>query len=488
MNVERDMATDLQQPQKGGYGPPVTGMNVSTRLIIQAVHAGLAMLRPVIKIVGRKRLEKPMAWMERQVKGVLFDCQMCGNCMLNATALRCPTRCKKQIRNGPCGGVRQDGTCELDPTMVCAWRDIVAHNGGLLPERLPPREFNFEGRSTWIAEALEGMPTVKPLPEKRETPAGRLQKALEAGEFVLTGEVAPGTAANGDAVLKQAAQLAPWVTAINATDAASANTALSSMAACAIMAREGYSAVMQMTCRDRNRIALQNDLLAVTALGIENILCLTGDGVANGDHPGAKPVFDLDSVSLLATARTLRDAGTFMSGRALTSPPSYYIGGVENPFAPPVGVRVQRLKKKIDAGAQFIMTQLVYDLPAFELFMQEVRRQGLHRRCHILAGVGLLASTKTAGFIANNVPGMRIPQAILAQLESSSKPLDTGIAITVDILRRMRAMEGLAGVHIMFHPARLPLLGDILAQAGLDTQQSRRRAAPETESMAAAAG
>lgn len=473
--VWRAMLTVSQQKTKDCYQPPAAGMSTSTRLVIKAVHVGLAVLRPIVNVVGRKHLEKPMAWMESKVKGVLFDCQMCGNCMLNLTALRCPTRCKKQIRNGPCGGVRQDGTCELDPTMVCAWRDIFEHNGELLPDRLPPREFNFEGRSTWIAEALEGMPQILPLPARREVPAGHLERDLATGDFVLTGEVAPGTAANGDAVLKQAEQLAPWVSAINATDAAGANTSLSSMAACALMARNGYTAVLQMTCRDRNRIALQNDLLSATALGIENVLCLTGDGVANGDHPGAKPVFDLDSVSLIAAACTLRDGGTFMSGRALSAAPTYYIGGVENPFAPPPGARVQRLKKKIDAGAQFVMTQLVYDMQAFESFMEEVRRLGLHRRCHILAGVGLLTSPKTASWISKNVPGIRIPAQTVAQLETSTKPMETGIAITVDILRRMRAMEGLAGVHLMFHPSRFNLLGDILAQAGLDTKEGRSR-------------
>lgn len=471
----RAMLSVSQQKSKDCYQSPAAGMSGSTRLVIQAVHVGLAVLRPIVKVVGRKHLERPMAWLESKVKGVMFDCQMCGNCMLNLTALRCPTRCKKQIRNGPCGGVRQDGTCELDPTMVCAWRDIYEHNGELLPDRLPPREFNFEGRSTWIAEALEGMPSVMPLPAKREVPAGRLEQDLASGDFVLTGEVAPGTAANASAVLTQAELLAPWVSAINATDAAGANAALSSMASCALMARNGYTAVLQMTCRDRNRIALQNDLLSATALGIENVLCLTGDGVANGDHPGAKPVFDLDSVSLIAAARTMRDGGTFMSGRALNAPPTYYIGGVENPFAPPFGARVQRLKKKIDAGAQFVMTQLVYDLPQFELFMEEVRRVGLDRRCHILAGVGLLTSPKTANWISKNVPGICIPDEIIKRLESAEKPMNAGIAITVEILRRMRTMEGLAGVHLMFHPSRLNLLGEILAQAGLDTKEGRRR-------------
>jgi len=469
------MLTVHEQQSKDCYKSPAAGMSTFTRLVIQAVHVGLAVLRPIVKVVGRKHLEKPMAWMESKVKGVLFDCQMCGNCMLNLTALRCPTRCKKEVRNGPCGGVRQDGTCELDATMKCAWRDIVEHNGGTLPERLPPREFNFGGRSTWIAEALDGMPTVMPLPAKREIPAGRLEQDLASGDFILTGEVAPGTAPNANAVLTQAALLAPWVSAINATDAAGANAALSSLASCALMAQNGYTAVLQMTCRDRNRIALQNDLLSATALGIENVLCLTGDGVANGDHPGAKPVFDLDSVSLIAAARTMRDGGTFMSGRALTSPPTYFIGAVENPFAPPAGARVQRLRKKIDAGAQFVMTQMVYDMPSFELFMDEVRRLGLDRRCHILAGVGLLTSPKTARWISNNVPGVRIPEEMMAQLESAEKPMKTGIAMTVEILRKLRAMEGLAGVHLMFHPTRLNLLGDILAQAGLDTKESRQR-------------
>ena len=215
------------------------------------------------------------------------------------------------------------------------------------------------------------MPTASPLPPKRELPAGRFERDLASGEFVITAEIAPGTAANASGILAQAKLIAPWVNAINVTDGAGAHTALSSMAACALLVRNGYTAVLQMTCRDRNRIALQSDLLGATALGIENVLCLTGDGVGNGDHPGAKPVFDLDAISLLATARTLRDGGTFLSGRTLTAPPQYFLGAVENPFAPPQAARVQRVQTKIDAGAQFLMTQMVYDVPAFELFMAE---------------------------------------------------------------------------------------------------------------------
>lgn len=459
------------------YQSSATGMSKSRRLIIHAVHIGIQALRPIVNFVGAKRLEKPMAWLERQIKGMLFDCRMCGNCILNVTALRCPARCLKGLRNGPCGGVRPDGNCEVDSTVPCAWSDIWLHNGGLLPDRQPALEHQFIGRSTWIAEALEGMPTASPLPPKRELPAGRLERDLASGEFVITAEIAPGTAANASGILAQAKLIAPWVNAINVTDGAGAHTALSSMAACTLLVQNGYTAVLQMTCRDRNRIALQSDLLGATALGIENVLCLTGDGVGNGDHPGAKPVFDLDAISLLATARTLRDGGTFLSGRTLTAPPRYFLGAVENPFAPPQAARVQRVQRKIDAGAQFLMTQMVYDVPAFELFMAEVRRLGLHRRAHIIAGVGLPTSPKAVRWISKHVPGVRIPEHLIVQLETSADPVSTGISMTVNTIRRLRAIEGLAGVHLLFHPQRLNLMGDIVTQAGL---RNRSNSSAET--------
>jgi len=465
-----------QLDRKDCYQSPGKGMSATSRLAIRATHVMIEVIGAVAKVVGRQRMEKPIAWLEHLAKGPLFDCQECGNCMLNQTALRCPTRCKKELRNGPCGGVRQDGTCEVDATMVCAWRDIWLHNGGLLPDRLPPREFNFAGRSAWIAEAFEGMPKAVAIPPKRnDLPVSRLQQEFESGRFVLTGEAAPGATSDPASLLHQAELLTPMVTAINVTDAAGGNPALSSMASCAILAAHGHNPVVQLTCRDRNRIGLQSDLLAASALGIENILCLTGDDVCNGDHPGARRVFDLDSISLLATASVLRDGGTFLSGRALTSSPTYYIGGVENPFAPPQASRVQRLGKKIDAGAQFIMTQIVYDVDSFELFMQEVVRQGWHKRAHILAGVGLLASAKAAHFMNDQVPGMRIPASILKQLDSAPKALDVGIPLAVDTLRRMRAMEGLAGAHLMFHHAHINKIAPILAQAGLDTPEARRQ-------------
>jgi methylenetetrahydrofolate reductase (NADPH) len=423
-------------------------------------------LRPVAALVGRHRLERPLAWAERRIKGRLFDCRMCGQCMLDVTGMRCPMSCPKELRNGPCGGVRADGTCEMDAARLCTWYDIWQRTGGTLPATQPPLDQRGRGRSAWLAAAVGERPQAPPLPERRDYPIGRLQRKLEQGEFVVTVEVGPGTAADGSTLKAQVAAAGPWVDAINVTDGSGAHSALSSMAAAALVAQAGHAAVMQLTCRDRNRIALQNDLLGATALGIENVVCLTGDGVAGGDHPEAKPVFDLDAVSLLTTARTLRDGGRFLSGRALSSPPGYFIGAVANPFAPPEPARVQRLAAKVAAGAQFVQTQYVFDLEAFDAYMAELRALGLHRRCHVIAGVGLVGSARTARWLASRVPGVRMPKAVVGRLERADDPLREGMAMAVELIRSLSAMEGVAGVHLMFHH-RLDLIGEVVAAAGL---------------------
>lgn len=452
-------------PEDGTQRPKHAGMSYSTRMSIRAAHAGMAAIRPLVRLLGRERLERPLAWIERQLKGALFDCRMCGQCTLNVTALKCPMRCLKGMRNGPCGGVRSGGFCEIDAAFPCAWRDIWLANGGLLPERQAPLDHRLNGRSTWIAEAMDDSPPLEPLPPRREVPVGRLEKELARGNFVVTAEIAPGTAASGSALLAQAKTIAPWVQAMNVTDGAGGNAALSSLAAAALLVRAGYPAVVQLTCRDRNRIALQNDLLGAAALGIENILCLTGDGVGNGDHPGAKPVFDLDAISLLATARTMRDGAKFLSGRDLAGAPDYFIGAVANPFSPPEPARLQRLKMKIDAGAQFVQTQYVFDVPAFAAFMAEVCKLGLHRRCYILAGVGFMASAKTARWMTNKLPGVRIPEHLIHRLEQTSEPLREGVSLSVDLVRELRDIEGVAGVHLMFHHQRLHLLPEVVEGA-----------------------
>lgn len=282
-------------------------------------------------------------------------------------------------------------------------------------------------------------------------PRSRLESVLRAGLFAVTTELHPPDSADPQDVYDAALVLSEVADAINATDAAGANTHMSSLGVCALLMRAGYEAVMQMSCRDRNRIALQGDLLGAAALGVKNVLCLTGDDVVNGDQPQAKRVFDFDSLHLLHTVRTMRDASVFLSGRKIATPPNVFIGAVENPFAPPYDWRPQRLAKKVAAGAEFIQTQYVYDLDRFKEFMNRVRDLGLHEHVYILAGVGPLKSAKTAEFMRTKIPGVQIPDAIVQRLQKTdkAKQSEEGMQICVEIIEQVRQIQGVAGIHLM---------------------------------------
>src|SRR5229473_3313113 len=245
------------------------------------------------------------------------------------------------------------------------------------------------------------------------TSPGRFERVLRAGGFAITTELAPPDSADPEDVYKRARVFDGYVDAINATDGSGANCHMSSLAVCALLTRVGYAPIMQISCRDKNRIAIQGDILGGAAMGVCNILCLTGDGVQAGDHPQAKPVFDLDCVSLLDIARTLRDDHHFQSGRKISYAPRVFLGAAENPSGPPYAWRPQRLAKKVAAGAQFIQTQYCFDLPLLRRFMEEVEALGLFGQVFILAGVGPLRSAKTAEWMRRNVPGMHVPDAVI---------------------------------------------------------------------------
>ena len=245
------------------------------------------------------------------------------------------------------------------------------------------------------------------------TSPGRFERVLRAGGFAVTTELAPPDSADPEDVYKRARVFDGYVDAINATDGSGANCHMSSMAVCALLTRVGYAPIMQISCRDKNRIAIQGDVLGGAAMGVCNVLCLTGDGVQAGDHPQAKPVFDLDCMSLLGIARTLRDESHFQSGRKLTFAPRVFLGAAENPSGLPHEWRAQRLAKKVAAGAQFIQTQYCYDLPLLRAFMDQVQALGLIGKVFVLAGVGPLRSAKTAEWMRNNVPGTHIPDSVI---------------------------------------------------------------------------
>jgi 5,10-methylenetetrahydrofolate reductase len=241
---------------------------------------------------------------------------------------------------------------------------------------------------------------------------------------------------------------------------------MSSVAASSILAAHGHVPVYQIACRDRNRIAIQGDILGAAALGVENILCLTGDDVSQGDHPQAKPVFDLDAVSLLHISRGMCDRGEYASGRKLQEAPDLFIGATANPFVPPYADRVANLEKKIMAGARFIQTQFCFDLALFDDFMREVRLRGLHHRAHILVGVGTLKSARALDWMARHVPGVHIPRRLLSRIEGARDQQHEARRVCIETIDALAAMEGVAGIHLMGHKNEEVLAG-IIAECDL---------------------
>jgi methylenetetrahydrofolate reductase (NADH) len=281
------------------------------------------------------------------------------------------------------------------------------------------------------------------------TSPGRFERVLRAGGFAVTTELAPPDSADPEDVYKRARVFDGYVDAINATDGSGAHCHMSSIAVCALLTRVGYAPIMQISCRDKNRIAIQGDILGGAAMGVCNMLCLTGDGVQAGDHPQAKPVFDLDCVSLLDIARTLRDDHHFQSGRKITYSPRVFFGAAENPSGLPHDWRALRLAKKVAAGAQFIQTQYCYDIPLLKGFMDQVESLGLLGKVFILAGVGPLRSAKTAEWMRKNVPGMHVPDALIARLAGAQDQAREGREICIELIQEIREIRGIHGVHIM---------------------------------------
>jgi methylenetetrahydrofolate reductase (NADPH) len=259
------------------------------------------------------------------------------------------------------------------------------------------------------------------MPENEFKSDGRLERVLRSGRFAVTAELNPPDSADPDEVYDAALVLSEVCDAINATDGSGAHCHMSSVAICALLTRAGYAPVLQISCRDRNRIAIQGDVLGAAAMGVANVLCLTGDDVTAGDQPQAKRVFDFDSIHLIRTIKTMRDQGMFLSGRKLTVPPRLLIGAAANPFVPPYDWRPLRLAKKIEAGADFIQSQYCFDMPRFRQFMQHVRDLGLHEKVFFLVGVGPLRSDKAAEFMRSTVPGVHIPDEVVARLRQTPK-------------------------------------------------------------------
>jgi len=278
-----------------------------------------------------------------------------------------------------------------------------------------------------------------------------LERVLEAGQFAVTGELGPPQSADLEVVRRKARILKDYVDAFNVTDGQTAMVRMPSWAACLIGKEEGLDPIVQMTCRDRNRIALQMDILGVAGLGINNVLCLTGDHQKFGNHPEAKGVFDLDSIQFLKVVKDMRDKKKFQCGEEMTVEPRLFIGAAANPFADPFEFRVVRLAKKIAAGADFIQTQIVYNVDKFAEWMKRVRDKGLHEKIRILAGVAPIKSVGAARYMKTRVPGMDVPDEIIERLRGVAKEQVSkeGIKLCVDIINQVCQIEGVAGIHLM---------------------------------------
>jgi 5-methyltetrahydrofolate--homocysteine methyltransferase len=444
---------------------------------------------PYYPFSRRPLWERALAMVERRVKGALFGCRMCGNCLLQETAFICPMECPKGLRNGPCGGSSPDG-CYVDPTRPCIWHRIYerAERRGTthkLLEVLPPLDWSRTGRETWaevlqkargrgVGRAVSSLvgssasrrafwdPIFReirqpvwwggddqPHPPVHHRPVSTLEEKLAAGKFVVTSEVAPPLSVAPDELTRTLNILRDYIDAANFTDNPSATPRMSSLACAALAVQQGVEPVMQIAARDRTRMGLQAEILGAAALGIRNVLCLTGDHSRMGPAPhGRMDIWDLDSIQMLWILRRMRDAKMWLDGRSIATPPRLFLGAAASPCASTPATQAQRELKKSQAGAQFFQSNLVYDVEAFEQYLEALDRAGALAHTPFLVGITPIRSARAAKMMTQ-VPGIRIPEALVSRLEKSSDPQEEGFQISLEIIERVRKLPGVRGVHIM---------------------------------------
>ena len=312
----------------------------------------------------------------------------------------------------------------------------------------------------------------------RIEPRSELHRLLLAGEFVVTAELQATDSADPASVGELGEVLRGKVDAVNCTDNSAAHPHLAPMAAAHLLGEVGVEPIVQVVCRDRNRLALQADLLGAAALGARNVVCMTGDDVSAGDHPEAKPIYDVDAIHLLRIARIMRDEGTYLSGRALARPPTFLIGAVENPFAPPLEFRPMRLGKKIEAGAEFVQTQICFNVDALRLFMARAGDLGLLDRVWVLAGVFVPRSARGVRYLRDEVPGLDVPPHVVDRMEATplDRQWDEGVRIALEVVEEVRGIPGIRGVHLMSIRNEEAIVR-VIEEAGLLPRPARASAA-----------
>ena len=426
---------------------------------------------------------------ESAAKGIMFSCRMCGNCILQETAFICPMTCPKGLRNGPCGGSTPEH-CYVDTTRPCTWYKIYERSERMgrmhkLLEVQAPLDGRKVGHETWLdlvrifrkgdyhlrlGDLVSNRKKFfeewdryfydvrqpdwwkgddKYHPPAYDKPVSALERQLRSGQFTVTGEIAPPLSVNAEPMIKKAHLLHDYVVAANFTDNASATPRMSSLASSRKCLDVGLEPVLQLQARDRNRYAIEAELIGAASLGIRNVLCLTGDHLRLGPGPTPKPEQnDMDALHVLWMLRRMRDEGRYLDGREIKTPPQFFLGAGASPYAAVPRYEAIREEKKVNAGAQFIQTQPVFDYGRFTEWLEAVEKRNILDRVSILAGLIPLKSAKAAHSMAE-VPGVVVPPEILKRMDNAKDEKEEGVAIALEIIEKLRNTKGIRGIHFM---------------------------------------
>lgn len=456
-------------------------------------------------------LKRFLALNERLIKGPLFGCRMCGNCLLQSTAMICPMECPKGLRNGPCGGVTPEGHCYVDETRKCVWSCIYSKavrtgKEDKLLEVLPPVDWNRAGTELWteVIEKIHETGTGKfvgsyfssdkekkkevwdsvfrtirqpdwwmgdaeyhyPLPD---VPASSLEEKLRRGIFVVTAEMAPPQSCGTEKLSETIKGIHKYITAVNFTDASAARAKMSSIACCCTARNLGTEPVLQISARDTTRVRLQSDLIGINALGVKNVLCISGDSNRVSQSPlGNMNILDVDSVQMLWILRRMRDEGIYLDGRKITERPKLFLGAGTSPFALKPELQAIRDQKKINAGAQFMQTNIIFEPERLDLWLEELDKRNMLNKVFILAGVAPLKSYKAALYLHNKIPGVYLPQNVLKRMERAGDgQKEEGINIALETIEALKHRKGISGIHLMTMGWE-SVIPEIVTKAGLN--------------------
>lgn len=434
-----------------------------------------------------------LAKVEICVKGPLFGCRMCGNCLLQETAFICPMECPKGMRNGPCGGITPEKKCYVDKSRRCIWfaiykRALKTGREETLLEVLPPLDWSKVGTETWgdVVRQVRKIGTGKFIggiistnkrkkagvwdsvfktirqpewwsgdSEYHETPqrepVTELERKFRKGEFVVATEVTPPIGAGTDKLIRDIESVKPFVTAINFTDSSSARPKMSSIACCKVAIDREAEPVFQIAARDSSRTSLQSDIIGANALGIKNVLCISGDNSVIGPSPTSNMnILDIDSVQMLWILRKMRDDGVYLDGRSFKHHPDLFLGAATSPFASDPVLQAIKDQKKVNAGAQFFQTNLVFEPDRLDLWLEQLDKRDILNKVFILIGVAPLKSLKIAQYLHTSVPGVSMPEKIMKRMEKAGESeSEEGVQIALEVIDSVKRKQGINGIHIM---------------------------------------